>query len=112
MTACVVYRELPERIGGVLTDEELKEVEELGLLVDKDDQGVLLQIFTKPIGDRPTLFFEIIQRVGCEKKSQVDTSEGEVQEVITQAGGCGGFGKGNFRELFKSIERYEDELCV
>eukprot|EP00892_Ulva_mutabilis_P002238 jgi/Ulvmu1/12014/UM083_0027.1 len=106
------YRELPERIGNVLTDEQFKEVEELGVLVDKDDQGVLLQIFTKPIGDRPTLFFEIIQRVGCEKKEQVETSDGNVKEVTTQAGGCGGFGKGNFRELFKSIERYEDELCV
>lgn len=108
----LLYRELPEKIGDSLTAEQLKEAEELGILVDKDDQGVLLQIFTKPIGDRPTLFFEIIQRVGCEKKHQVQTDQGEMKEVVTQAGGCGGFGKGNFKELFKSIERYEDELCV
>lgn len=107
----MLCRELPEKIGNALTAEQLKEAEELGVLVDKDDQGVLLQIFTKPIGDRPTLFFEIIQRVGCERKKQIQTEQG-AQEVVTQAGGCGGFGKGNFKELFKSIERYEDELCV
>lgn len=105
----MLCRALPERVGGVLTKEQLAEAEELGILVDKDDQGVLLQIFTKPIGDRPTLFFEIIQRVGCEIKKEEPGPDGTVTEQVVQAGGCGGFGKGNFSELFKSIERYEDE---
>ena len=61
--------------------------------------GVLLQIFTKPIGDRPTLFLEIIQRIGCVEEGQ-------------QKPGCGGFGKGNFRDLFKSIEDYEKTLAI
>ena len=69
--------------------------------MDKDDQGVLLQIFTKPLGDRPTIFLEIIQRIGCEV---------EVDGEVKQAGGCGGFGKGNFSALFKSIEDYEKTL--
>lgn len=108
----MLCRSLPERIGNVLTKEQLAEAEELGLLVDKDDQGVLLQIFTKPISDRPTLFFEIIQRVGCEVKSTAPGPEGKEIETTVQAGGCGGFGKGNFKELFKSIERYEDEALA
>jgi len=95
------FKNLPNKIGDSLTPEQYKEVEELGLLVDKDDQGVLLQIFTKPIGDRPTIFFEIIERVGCMIKKE---------EVVYQAAGCGGFGKGNFSELFKSIEDYEKTL--
>ena len=107
-----VYRSLPERIGDVLSKEQLAEVEELGLLVDKDDQGVLLQIFTKPISDRPTLFFEIIQRVGCEVPAKVLGPAGQEVDSVEQAGGCGGFGKGNFKELFKSIEKYEDEALV
>jgi 4-hydroxyphenylpyruvate dioxygenase len=61
------------------------------------------QIFTKPIGDRPTAFLEIIQRIGC------DTDAVTGQKVV-QRSGCGGFGKGNFRELFKSIEDYEKQL--
>ncbi|KAG2434438.1 hypothetical protein HYH02_012268 [Chlamydomonas schloesseri] len=104
------YKNLPKKIGDVLTPQQYKEVEELGILVDKDDQGVLLQIFTKPLGDRPTVFIEIIQRVGCMR---------EVKEPATgavvgteQAAGCGGFGKGNFSELFKSIEDYERTLNV
>nr|ACN78586.1 4-hydroxyphenylpyruvate dioxygenase [Lactuca sativa] len=96
------YRNLKNRVGDVLTDEEIKECEELGILVDRDDQGTLLQIFTKPVGDRPTIFIEIIQRVGC----MVKDGEGKVQ----QKAGCGGFGKGNFSELFKSIEEYEETL--
>jgi len=71
-------------------------------------QGILLQVFTKPVGDRPTLFLEIIQRIGCEYS--VKQPDGE--EVIEQAGGCGGFGKGNFSELFKSIEDYERTLKI
>eukprot|EP00736_Rhodelphis_marinus_P006274 Rmarinus@m.4843 len=97
------YKNLPNKIGDVLTPEMYKEVEELGLLVDKDDQGVLVQVFTKPLGDRPTIFVEIIQRIGCMHE---DKATGKVE----QSAGCGGFGKGNFGELFKSIEDYEREL--
>ncbi|XP_054798014.1 4-hydroxyphenylpyruvate dioxygenase-like [Prosopis cineraria] len=96
------YKNLKNRAGDVLTDEQIKQCEELGILVDRDDQGTLLQIFTKPVGDRPTIFIEIIQRVGCMLKDE----EGKVY----QKGGCGGFGKGNFSELFKSIEEYEKTL--
>ena len=53
--------DLPLRLGDSLTAEQYSKVRELGILADKDDQGVLLQIFTKPVGDRPTLFLEIIQ---------------------------------------------------
>lgn len=97
------YKRLPDRIGDGLTAEQYKKIEELGLLVDADDQGILLQIFTKPLGDRPTVFFEIIERVGC---------MAEVAGKMEQAAGCGGFGKGNFSELFKSIEEYEKTLNV
>jgi len=97
------YEKLPARIGEGLTPEQYKKIEELGLLVDADEQGILLQIFTKPIGDRPTAFFEIIERVGCVS---------EVAGKMEQAAGCGGFGKGNFSELFKSIEEYEKTLNV
>jgi 4-hydroxyphenylpyruvate dioxygenase-like putative hemolysin len=72
-------------------------LEDLGILADADDEGILLQLFTKPIGDRPTFFIEIIQRIGCRftpKDSQEDL----------ERPGCGGFGQGNFRELFRSIE--------
>ncbi|XP_027368124.1 4-hydroxyphenylpyruvate dioxygenase [Abrus precatorius] len=96
------YANLKNRAADVLTDQQIKECEELGILVDKDDQGTLLQIFTKPVGDRPTIFIEIIQRIGCMHKDE----EGKVY----QKGGCGGFGKGNFSELFKSIEEYEKTL--
>merc|ERR1719389_985325 len=102
------YRELPARIGDSLTPEQYREVERLGALVDKDDQGVLLQIFTKPLGDRPTIFIEIIQRVGCVQPAEEPGPSGALQ--MEQAGGCGGFGKGNFTELFKSIEDYERTL--
>ena len=65
-------------------------------------------MFTKPVGDRATLFLEIIQRIGCEYTvTQLDG-----QEKLEQAGGCGGFGKGNFSELFKSIEDYERTLKI
>jgi 4-hydroxyphenylpyruvate dioxygenase len=74
------YEELPERIGEI--DESLEDLQRLGILVDRDDEGYLLQIFTKPIGDRPTLFFEIIERHGAR-----------------------GFGEGNFKALFEAIER-------
>lgn len=74
------YDALPGRVGKV--EEAVETLKELGILVDKDDQGYLLQIFTQPLEDRPTLFFEIIQRKGCQ-----------------------GFGKGNFKALFEAIER-------
>ncbi|XP_065858484.1 4-hydroxyphenylpyruvate dioxygenase [Euphorbia lathyris] len=98
------YKKLKNRAGDVLSDEQIKECEELGILVDRDDQGTLLQIFTKPLGDRPTIFIEIIQRVGCMLKDETGREY--------QKGGCGGFGKGNFSELFKSIEEYEKTLEV
>ncbi|KAG2483092.1 hypothetical protein HYH03_018030 [Edaphochlamys debaryana] len=104
------YRNLPKKIGDVLTPEQYKECEELGILVDKDDQGVLLQIFTKPLGDRPTIFIEIIQRVGCMREVREPATNAVVG--TEQAAGCGGFGKGNFSELFKSIEDYERTLNV
>ncbi len=78
------YDDLLERVGHI--DEDLDPLKDLGILVDRDEEGYLLQIFTKPIEDRPTLFFEIIQRKGAKS-----------------------FGKGNFKALFEAIER-EQEL--
>jgi 4-hydroxyphenylpyruvate dioxygenase len=78
------YDELQARVGKI--DEPLGPLQELGILVDRDPDGYLLQIFTKPVEDRPTLFYEIIQRKGARS-----------------------FGKGNFKALFESIER-EQEL--
>ena len=105
------YAKLPERVGAdALTKEQFEMVQELGLLVDKDDQGVLVQIFTKPLGDRPTVFIEIIQRIGCMREVKDPIAEGKTK--VEQAAGCGGFGKGNFSELFKSIENYERTLEV
>lgn len=74
------YEMMDERVGKI--DEELAPLQELGILVDRDEEGYLLQIFTKPVEDRPTLFFEIIQRKGAQS-----------------------FGAGNFKALFESIER-------
>lgn len=74
------YEELEGRVGAI--DEDIKELADLGILVDRDEEGYLLQIFTKPITDRPTLFYEIIERKGAKS-----------------------FGKGNFKALFESIER-------
>ncbi len=73
------YDELPNRVGEI--DENIEELKRLGILVDCDEEGYLLQIFTKPVEDRPTVFYEILQRKGCK-----------------------GFGKGNFKALFVSIE--------
>ncbi len=73
------YEQLPERVGDI--DEDVARLKPLGVLVDRDDEGYLLQLFTKPVEDRPTLFFEIIQRKGSR-----------------------GFGKGNFKALFEAIE--------
>jgi 4-hydroxyphenylpyruvate dioxygenase len=77
------YDEIPERIGEI--EEDLADLRRLGILVDRDDEGYLLQIFTKPVGDRPTVFFEIIERHGSR-----------------------GFGEGNFKALFEAIEREQD----
>ncbi|CAI5708689.1 unnamed protein product [Hyaloperonospora brassicae] len=99
----VYYDQMPKRIGDALTTEQYQQIEQLGLLVDKDEQGILLQIFTKPLGDRATVFFEIIERVGCMR---------DIAGRLEQAAGCGGFGKGNFSALFKSIEEYEMSLNV
>ena len=93
------YSDMRARLGDSLSEEQFRRIEALGLLADKDDQGVLLQIFTRPVGDRPTLFLEIIQRVGCESEAG-------------QKPGCGGFGKGNFKDLFRSIEDYEATLKI
>lgn len=80
-------------------------------MLDKDEIGVLLQIFTRPVGDRMTLFFEIIQRVGCTGQEDQQLAACKVmpkgESFDMQPGGCGGFGKGNFAELFKSLEDYE-----
>ena len=77
------YEELPARIGEI--DEDLDDLSELGILADRDDEGYLLQIFTKPLGDRPTLFLEVIERHGAR-----------------------GFGEGNFKALFEAIEREQE----
>jgi 4-hydroxyphenylpyruvate dioxygenase len=74
------YAELQNRVGKV--DEPVEELERLGILVDRDDEGYMLQIFTRPVEDRPTVFYEIIQRKGSRS-----------------------FGKGNFKALFEAIER-------
>jgi 4-hydroxyphenylpyruvate dioxygenase len=71
---------LPERVGKI--NESISDLADLGILVDRDDEGYLLQIFTKPVEDRPTLFFEVIERHGSRS-----------------------FGKGNFKALFEAIER-------
>jgi 4-hydroxyphenylpyruvate dioxygenase len=78
------YDDIPQRVGQI--DENLEELKKLNILIDRDEDGYLLQIFTKPVEDRPTLFYEIIQRRGAKS-----------------------FGKGNFKALFESIER-EQEL--
>ncbi|KAL9184755.1 hypothetical protein ACHAXT_012725 [Thalassiosira profunda] len=110
------YRELPSRLGDKLTDEQYERLEELGILADADEEGVLLQIFTKPLGDRPTLFLEIIQRIGCVIEDDDLESSGEEVEGgekrVRERPGCGGFGQGNFRELFKAIEDHEKTLKV
>jgi 4-hydroxyphenylpyruvate dioxygenase len=74
------YADLEQRVGKI--DEPVGKLEELGILVDRDDEGYMLQIFTRPVEDRPTLFYEIIQRKGSRS-----------------------FGKGNFKALFEAIER-------
>jgi 4-hydroxyphenylpyruvate dioxygenase len=77
------YETVLNRVGKI--DEDLKPLSELGILIDRDDEGYLLQIFSKPLEDRPTLFFEIIQRKGAKS-----------------------FGKGNFKALFEALEKEQD----
>ena len=77
------YELLRNRVGDI--DEDIATLREQRILVDRDEEGYLLQLFTKPVEDRPTLFFEIIQRKGAQ-----------------------GFGKGNFKALFEAIEREQD----
>jgi len=77
------YDDLLDRVGKI--DEDLEPLKELGILVDRDNEGYLLQLFSKPVEDRPTLFFEIIQRKGAKS-----------------------FGKGNFKALFEAIEREQE----
>jgi 4-hydroxyphenylpyruvate dioxygenase len=81
------YEEIPARLGKHMSmmKEDIKELQKLAILVDADEEGYLLQIFTKPVEDRPTLFYEIIQRMGAR-----------------------GFGAGNFKALFESIEREQE----
>ena len=74
-----------EKDGRKLKKEDRDKIRELGILVDSDEEGYLLQLFSQPVEDRPTLFFEIIQRKGAR-----------------------GFGKGNFKALFEAIEREQD----
>ncbi|MEQ1732447.1 MAG: 4-hydroxyphenylpyruvate dioxygenase [Bacteroidia bacterium] len=78
------YETILSKVGAI--DEDIKQLAHLGILVDRDDEGYMLQIFTRPVEDRPTLFYEIIQRKGAQS-----------------------FGKGNFKALFEAIER-EQEL--
>jgi 4-hydroxyphenylpyruvate dioxygenase len=77
------YETVLDRVGKI--EEDLKPLQQLGILIDRDEEGYLLQIFTKPLQDRPTLFFEIIQRKGAKS-----------------------FGKGNFKALFEALEREQD----
>ena len=77
------YSDVLDRVGKI--DEDLLPLSELGILIDKDEEGYLLQIFSKPLQDRPTIFFEIIQRKGAKS-----------------------FGKGNFKALFEALEREQD----
>ena len=77
------YATVLDRVGHI--DEDLEPLQRLGILVDRDDEGYLLQIFSKPVEDRPTLFFEIIQRKGAKS-----------------------FGKGNFKALFEALEKEQD----
>ncbi len=69
------YRDLQGRVGKI--DEEIEDLERLGILVDRDDEGYMLQIFTKPVEDRPTVFYEIIQRKGSRSIRQ-----GKLQGVV------------------------------
>jgi 4-hydroxyphenylpyruvate dioxygenase len=77
------YVDLLESVGEI--DEDIELLKQHGVLIDRDEEGYLLQLFTKPVVDRPTMFFEIIQRKGAQS-----------------------FGKGNFKALFEAIEREQE----
>ncbi|MCB0239369.1 MAG: VOC family protein, partial [Anaerolineae bacterium] len=77
------YDQLPERIGKI--DEDMAAIREMGILVDRDDEGYLLQVFSRPLQDRPTAFIEVIERHGSR-----------------------GFGKGNFKALFEALEMEQE----
>ena len=79
----IYYDDVLDRVGEI--DEDLEPLKAMNILIDRDDEGYLLQIFTKPVLDRPTMFFEIIQRKGAQS-----------------------FGKGNFKALFEAIEREQE----
>jgi len=81
------------RLKGNMEPSEIEAIKELGILIDLDEEGILLQIFTTPLFDRPTVFVEIIQR--------------KCKGVTIEVPGCGGFGTGNFKSLFESIERLQ-----
>jgi 4-hydroxyphenylpyruvate dioxygenase len=78
------YADVPERIGEI--GQDIADLQRLGILVDRDDEGYLLQIFGHAVGDRPTVFFEVIERHGAR-----------------------GFGEGNFKALFQALEREQDK---
>jgi 4-hydroxyphenylpyruvate dioxygenase len=82
------YDDIPNRLGAHMNmmKEDLTVLQSLAIMIDADEEGYLLQIFTKPVEDRPTLFYEIIQRMGAK-----------------------GFGAGNFKALFESIEREQEK---
>ncbi|XP_057519890.1 4-hydroxyphenylpyruvate dioxygenase-like [Amaranthus tricolor] len=97
------YKNLRKWTKHILSEKEIQECESLGLKVDNDHEGVIIQTFTKPIGDRLSIFIEVIQRIGC----MVQGEDGKLH----QKGGCGGFGNGNnFSEVIKSLEKYEKTL--
>ena len=81
------YKSVPKRLSdhNHELEEDIEKLKSLGIMIDADEEGYLLQIFTKPVEDRPTLFFEIIQRMGAR-----------------------GFGAGNFKALFEAIEREQE----
>ena len=81
-------------------------------MVDRSGDGTLLQIFTGAVGDRPTLFLELIQRIGCMREAprSAASREEEAGAVLVQQPGCGGFGKGNVKELYACMEKYDERL--
>jgi 4-hydroxyphenylpyruvate dioxygenase len=82
-TPAAYYDDVPARVGAI--GEDVEDLRRLGILVDRDEEGYLLQVFTRPVGDRPTIFFEIIERHGARS-----------------------FGNGNFKALFEAIEREQE----
>jgi hypothetical protein len=125
----VLCRALRNRIGDALTPEEYDAAEELGIMADQSGDGTLFQIFTGAVGDRPTFFFEVIQRRGCMNAVPVATPPAQAAKEalsaelagssddsamltmqMVQVAGCGGFGKGNVNALYASMEKYDERL--